>query len=61
MNDPAPTTFDDTAAEAGGPDWTALPPHAFTAAPRATQVSLFAIGDDPFGTPSLLDDAHPLF
>ncbi|MEU6972864.1 hypothetical protein AB0A71_35150 [Kitasatospora aureofaciens] len=60
MNDPAATTADDSTADSR-PDWTTLPAHAFTAAPRATQVSLFAIGDDPFGTPSLLDDAQPLF
>ncbi|WP_331731800.1 hypothetical protein [Kitasatospora sp. NBC_01300] len=61
MNDPAATTTDGPTAEAGRPAWKALPPHAYTAAPRATQVSLFAIGDDRFGTPSLLDDAQPLF
>ncbi|GAA2802741.1 hypothetical protein GCM10010441_29320 [Kitasatospora paracochleata] len=61
MNDPAATTPAEPTTENDRPDWTTLPAHAFTAAPRATQVSLFAIGDDSFGTPSLLDDAQPLF
>lgn len=61
MNDPAATTTDALTPGGDRPDWTTLPARAFTAAPRATQVALFALGDDSFGTPSLLDDAQPLF
>ncbi|WP_030277093.1 hypothetical protein [Streptomyces sp. NRRL B-24484] len=45
------------------PRWTALPADAFTDKPRATQVALFAAGEDPMGTPSLLaaEDEFHLF